>query len=94
MPRKCSYPDTPAGRARELRDADDAYLSGLGHRMKWTRGHGLRWLKGDPGYRGTCERCGGVARLASLGDTVGYRGYEGAMAKRFGSGARRCTRGR
>jgi hypothetical protein len=84
----------PAGQARRSRDAEDAYLTRLGHRMTWTRGHGVSWLKGDPGYRGICELCGGVARLAWLGDSAGYHGYEGAMARKLRCGARKCTRGR
>jgi hypothetical protein len=92
--RKPTYPATPAGQARRLRDSEDAYLAGLGHDMTWRVGHGARWLKGDPGYRGTCGLCGGVARLAWLGDGVGYHGYEGAMAKKMFSGPRKCTRGR
>jgi hypothetical protein len=89
-----TYPATPAGHAREIRDVEDAYLTRLGHRMRWARGHGVSWLKGDPGHRGTCELCGGVARLAWLGDHVRYAGYEGAMARKLGGGPRKCTRGR
>jgi hypothetical protein len=89
-----TYPGTPAGRARELKDADDAYLTRLGHRMTWRLGHGARFLKGCPGYRGKCERCGGVARVAVTGETTGYHGYEGAMARKMFSGPRKCTRGR
>jgi hypothetical protein len=95
MTRKRTYPPTPAGQVRRLRDSEDAYLARLGHDMTWRPGHGKSsFLKGDPGYRGRCERCGGVARLAWLGDGVGYHGYEGAMAKKMFSGPRKCTRGR
>lgn len=89
-----NYPDSPAGHARAMRDADDAELKRLGHVVKWTRGHGVRWLRKDPGWRAWCERCGGVARVAYCGDGAGYRSYEEAMEKKFGSGPRRCTPGR
>jgi hypothetical protein len=88
-----SYTASPAGHARQLRDTEDVYLTALGHDMTWRTGPGKSWLKGDPGYRGVCSRCQGVARLAWLGTTV-YRGYEGAMAKTKLCGPRRCTRGR
>ena len=91
MARKRTCPATPAGQAWRSRDAEDAHL---GHRVTWARGHGVSWLKGDPGYRGICEACGGVARLAWLGDGVGYRRYEGAMARKFSTGPRKCTTGR
>jgi hypothetical protein len=89
-----SYPVSPAGAARRMRDAEDTYLTALGHRMTWRTGHGESWLNPDPGYRGTCQLCGGVARLAWLGDGAGYHGYEGAMAKMYLCGPRRCTKGR
>ena len=94
MARKPSYPDTPAGHARAMRDGEDAHLARLGHRMTWTRGHGARLAKGAPGYKGRCGLCGGIARVAWLGNGVGYSGYEGAMEKKFLTGPRRCTRGR
>jgi hypothetical protein len=94
MTRSRSYPATPAGTARGLKDGEAAYLAGIGHRVKWQRGHGLQWLKGIPGWKGTCQLCGGVARIAPTGDGTAYRGFEGAMAKKFGKGPRRCTRGR
>ena len=87
-------PGTPTGLARALRNGEDAYLTGIGHRMKWTRGHGERWLKNAPGWKGQCEFCGGVCRLAWLGNGTGFTSFEGAMAKKFLKGPRRCTRGR
>lgn len=94
MPARTRYPDTPAGHARAMRDGDVRDLERLGHRVKWTRGHGLRGAKGAPGYTGRCELCGGVVRVAYLGDGVGQRTYEAPMAKKFMYGPRRCTRGR
>jgi hypothetical protein len=94
MAGKRAYTDGPIGHARELRDSEDVYLARFGHRMTWTRGHGVRWLKGAPGYKGLCGLCGGVVRLAWVGRGVSYNGYEGAMAKRSAPGPRRCTRGR
>jgi hypothetical protein len=75
-----TYPDTPAGRARQLRDADDAYLSDRGHSLKWRRGHGVRWLRGEQGWRGRCERCGDLIAVADLGGGghAVYRSYTDA----------------
>jgi hypothetical protein len=86
--------DTPADYARGLRNGENAYLTGIGHRMTWTRGHGQRWLKGKPGYTGRCELCDGVCRLAWLRPGVASTSFEGAMAKKGQTGPRRCTRGR
>jgi hypothetical protein len=94
MARARTYPDTPAGRARQLRDSEDGYLGRLGHQVTWRRGHGKRWLKDVPGYTGQCALCGGTVRVAPTGDGTAYCGYEGAMAKKLMSGPRRCARGR
>jgi hypothetical protein len=40
-------------------------LAELGHKMTWTEGHGIAGLYDDPGYRGTCDRCGGAGRITS-----------------------------
>lgn len=94
MPPRTRNPDTPAALARAMRNGEDAYLTGIGHRMKWTRGHGVRHLKGEPGWKGHCEFCGGICRVAYLGNGVGHTSFEGAMAKKFLTGPKRCTRGR
>jgi len=88
-----SYPDTPAGRARRLRDADDAYLAARGHSLKWRRGHGVSWLKGEQGWRGRCERCGDLVTVADLGsDGAAYRSY--ADADGTPRSMRKCTTAR
>jgi hypothetical protein len=84
-----SYPDTPAGHARQLRDADDARLAERGHRVKWRRGHGQRWLKGDPGFTGRCERCGDVMRVAAVEPGGAWRHYEDAAGKQHNM--RKCS---
>jgi hypothetical protein len=75
-----------------LKDRENEYLAGLGHRMTWRRGHGVSWLDDEPGWRGRCRLCHGTARVATAGDGIAYRGYEGAMEKRGRLGARRCPR--
>lgn len=83
-----SYPDTPAGRTRQMRDADSDYLASRGHSVKWRRGHGVRWLKGVPGWTGRCENCGDVIVVAD----VTYRSYEDADGKR--RSMRKCVKRR
>lgn len=85
-----SYPDTPVGRSRRIRDADDAYLTGRGHRMRWRRGTGERWLRGVPGWTGRCEHCGDVIRVAALGAGGVFRSYEDAAGRLHSM--RKCTR--
>jgi hypothetical protein len=88
---RASYPNTPAGRSRQIRDGDDAYLTGRGHSIRWRRGHGQPWLKGIPGWTGRCERCGDVIRVAAL-DGGGVRSYEDADGK--ARSMRKCVKGR
>lgn len=84
-----TYPDTPAGRARRLRDAEDARLTARGHSVKWRRGHGQRWLKGCPGWTGRCETCGDVIKLAAVDSGV-FHEYVDASERPHNM--RNCTR--
>jgi hypothetical protein len=80
-----SYPDTPAGRSRRLRDADGAHMTRNGHQMTWRRwrkgilGQG-NWL-GSPGWEGRCRRCGDTVHVASLEGNVCYRSVTDAGGK-------------
>lgn len=85
-----TYPDTQAGRSRALRDSDDAYMSGKGHRMQWKRWRSMYFRAS--GWEGVCGRCGDTLYLASLRDGVGYRYYTDADGKEHGF--RQCKRGR
>ena len=76
-----TYPGTLAAVARGMRDGDDAYLSGLGHRMKWARWRVPKWLHGAPGWAGRCQRCGDVLYLAAVGGNTGYSCYADADGK-------------
>lgn len=70
-----TYPNTPAGLARQLRDREHDSLTGRGHSIKWRRGHGRRWLKDCPGWTGRCGTCGDVIVVAAVDGGV-YRTYE------------------
>jgi len=92
-----SYPDTPAGRSRRMRDTDDASLSAKGHRMRWNRWRkgtlqgGGNWLNA-PGWEGTCARCGDVLHVVSLSDRVAYTSYTDIYGTN--RSFRQCKRGR
>jgi hypothetical protein len=79
MARTC--PATLAEIPRGMRNGDDAYLSGLGHDVKWSRWRVPRWLQPAAGWAGRCQRCGDVLHIATLGGTAGYSSYEDADGK-------------
>lgn len=87
-----TYPSTLADRVLGMRNGDDAYLSGLGHDMKWSRWRVPGWLKPGAGWVGRCKRCGDVLHIAALDPTGGYSAYEDADGKRHR--LRRCRRRR
>jgi hypothetical protein len=74
-----TYPDTPAGRSRRLKDADDALMSRRGHRMSWKRWRkgtisgGGNWLSA-PGWEGVCTRCWDTVHVVSLSNGAGQNG--------------------
>lgn len=84
-----TYPDTPAGRSRQLRDADDASMSRRGHHMTWRRWRkgtiqgGGNWLSA-PGWEGYCARCGDTIHVVSLESGVAYTSITGADGRHHG----------
>jgi len=83
---------TLAQAARGMRDGDDAYLSGLGHRMRWSKWPVPKWLKPAAGWAGQCQQCGDVLHIAALGGTTGYSSYADADGNPHR--IRRCRRPR
>jgi hypothetical protein len=79
--------------ARVLKASEDAYQTRLGHAMRWTSRHGVRWLKSDPGYKGVCTRCGDVRWVIPTGGNTAYFGSEDASGKHVWAG-RKCRRRR
>jgi hypothetical protein len=57
-----SYPDTPAGHARALRDSFGALLTSCGHVMTWQK------LKNRNAYSGRCRNCTGKIRVLVTSD--------------------------
>lgn len=53
-----AYPDTPAGRLRQCRDAWAANLASYGHSLRWRRSGTPSYGSWDAYYQGKCRRCG------------------------------------